>query len=157
MLRAYTLERGLFNTTSHRTKRQHNWQGRAENWRSPSRGKNEAKRNNCVLYETADTSCKNFIMEVVNETWYKEPEDSDTFFTDITALKLFDYLTKLCSGLRTIDAVDIPQMMKTLFSDAKEIPKYINAMEAVQQKSKRAKLIIHDEYTHSVALKLLLQ
>ena len=30
-------------------------------------------------------------------------------------------------------------------------------MEAVQQKSKRAKLVIHEEYMHAVALKLLLQ
>ena len=47
--------------------------------------------------------------------------------------------------------------MKTLFSDAEEIPQLINAMEAAQRKSKRAKLIIHDEYMHAVALKLLLQ
>ena len=30
-------------------------------------------------------------------------------------------------------------------------------MEVAQQKSKRAKLVIHDEYMHAVALKLLLQ
>ena len=53
--------------------------------------------------------------------------------------------------------MDIPQLMKTLFSDAEEIPQLINAMEAAQRKSKRAKLIIHDEYMHAVALKLLLQ
>ena len=30
-------------------------------------------------------------------------------------------------------------------------------MEAAQQKSKRAKLVIHDKYMHAVAIKLLLQ
>ena len=30
-------------------------------------------------------------------------------------------------------------------------------MEVEQRKSKRAKLVIHDEYMHAVALKLLLQ
>ena len=53
--------------------------------------------------------------------------------------------------------MDVPQVMKTLFSDAEGIPQYINAMEAAQQKSKRAKLVIHEEYMHAMALKLLLQ
>ena len=34
-------------------------------------GKHKAKRNDRALYETADTEYKNFIMEVVDETWYK--------------------------------------------------------------------------------------
>ena len=75
-------------------------------------------------------------MEVVDETWYKELEDSDTFYTNFTALKLPDHLTEFCSGLHTVDAVDIPQVMKTLFGDPEGIPKYINVMEAAQQKSK---------------------
>ena len=79
------------------------------------------------------------------------------FYTDVTAHKLFDHLTKFCSGLHTVDAVDIPQVMKTLFSGAEGVPQYINAMKSAQRKSKRAKLVIHDEYMHAVALKLLLQ
>ena len=70
--------------------------------------KHEANRNDRALYKTADTSCKNFIMEVVNETWYKELEDSDTFYTNVTALKLLNHLTKFCLGLQTVNAVDIP-------------------------------------------------
>ena len=31
----------------------------------------KAKQNDRAPYETADTACKNFTMEVVNETWYK--------------------------------------------------------------------------------------
>ena len=57
-------------------------------------GKYEAKRNDCALYETTDTSCKNFIMEVVDKTWYKDLEDPDTFYTNVTALKLLDHLTE---------------------------------------------------------------
>ena len=37
------------------------------------------------------------------------------------------------------------------------MPQFINAMEAAQRKSKRAKLVINDEYLHAVALKLLLK
>ena len=62
----------------------------------------------------------------------KELEDPDTFYTNVTALKLLDHLTEFCSGFHTVDAVDIPQLMKTLFADANGIPQFINTMEAAQ-------------------------
>ena len=96
-------------------------------------------------------------MAVVDETWYKELEDPDTFYTKVTALKFLDYHTEFCSGLHTVDAVDIPQVMKTIFSDAEGIPQFINAMEAAQRKYKSAKLVINDKYLLAVALKSLLQ
>ena len=96
-------------------------------------------------------------MDVVNKTWYKELEDPNTLYTNVTDLKLLEHLTKFCSGIRTVDAVDIPQVMKTFFSDAEGIPQYINVMEAAQIKSKPAKLVITDEYMHKVVLKSLLQ
>ena len=46
-------------------------------------------------------------MEVVDKTCYKELEDPDTFYKNITALKLLEYLTNFCSGLHTVDALDI--------------------------------------------------
>ena len=122
-----------------------------------AKGKHESKRNDRVLYETADTSCKNFIVEVVDKTWYKELEDPDTFYKIVTSLKLLGHLTEFCSGLHIFDAVSIPQVMKMIFSNAKGIPQFINVMEAAQQKYNQAKLVIHDKYMHTVALKSLLQ
>ena len=84
--------------------------------------KHEAWRNDRQLYETADNTCRNFIMAVVDETWYKELKIPDTFYTKVTALKLLDHLTEFCSGIHTVDAVDIPQVIKTLFSYAEGIP-----------------------------------
>ena len=79
-------------------------------------------------------------MEVVDETWCKDLEDPDTFYTNVTALKLLDHLTKCFSGFHTVDAVNIPQVMKNLLSDAYGIPQFINATGAAQQKSKQEKL-----------------
>ena len=56
-----------------------------------------------------------------------------------------------------MDAVDIPQIMKSLYKYLERIPQFINTMDAEQRKSKRAKLVINDDYLHAVALKLLLQ
>ena len=120
------------------------------------KGKHEARRNDRALYKTVDTACKNFITEVADETWYKELKDPDTYYTNVIALKFLDHLTKFCSGLHTVDVVDIPQLMNTLFINADVIPQLINATEAAQRKSKHAKLVIQDEYMHAVALKLLL-
>ena len=80
-------------------------------------GKHKAQRNNRQLYETADNACHSFIMTVVEETCYKELEDPETFDTKVTALKLLDHLTEFCAGLHTVDAVDIPQLMKELYKD----------------------------------------
>ena len=96
-------------------------------------------------------------MAVVGETWYKELEEPDTFNTKVTALKLLDHLTEFCAGLHIVDAVDIPQLMKSLYKDSDGVPQFINAMEAAQSKPKREKLVINDEYLHAVALKYLLQ
>ena len=94
---------------------------------------------------------------MVDETWYKELEDSDTFYTKVTAIKLLEHLTEFCSGLHSVDAVDTPQLMKELCKDSEGVPQFINAMEEAQCKSKRPKLVINDEYLHAVALKLLPQ
>ena len=133
------------------------------NWDVPrtevhqAEGQHEYKQNDRPLYKTADTACKNFIMEVFDKTWYKELEDPDTFYTNFMALKILDHLTIFCSGIHTIDDVDIPQLMKTLFTDTNGIPQFINMMELAQQKSKWTKPSIQDKYMHAVALKSLLK
>ena len=89
-------------------------------------GKHEAKRNDRQLYETADNACCSFIMTVVDETWYKELEDPDTFYTKVTAINLLEHLTEFCAGLHTVEAVDIPQLMKELYKDSDGVPQFIN-------------------------------
>ena len=89
--------------------------------------------------------------------WYKYLEDPDTFYTKVADLKLLDHLIEFCAGLHTVDAVDIPQLIKPLYKYLDGVPQFINVMEAAQRKSKRAKLVINDKYLHAVALKSILQ
>ena len=116
-----------------------------------------AKRNNHTLYKTADTVCKKIIMEVVNKTQYKQIKDPDTFYTNVTALKLLDHLTEFCPVLHTVNAVDIPQLTKMLFFNTVGILQFINVMKAAQRNYKRVKPIIQDEYMHAVEIKYLLK
>ena len=119
--------------------------------------KHEARQNDRQLHKTADSACRSFIMAVVEEMWYKELEDPDTFYTKVMDLKRLNHLTEFCVGVHTVDAVDIPQIMKSLYKYSEGVPQFINAMEEAQRKSKREKIVINDEYLHTVALKLLLQ
>ena len=120
-------------------------------------GNHEAKRNDRSLYDKANSECKNFIMEVVDKTWYKELKNLDTFYMNVTDLKLLDHHTEFFSGFHAINAARIPQLTETLCADADGIPQFINTMEASQKKSKRVKLEVQDEYIHAVELKSLLK
>ena len=113
-------------------------------------GKHEARRNDRQLYKTADNACRSFIVTVVDKTWYKELKDPDTFYTKVTAIKFLEHLTEFCARFRTVDAVDIPQLMKELYMDSDGVPQFINAVEAAQRKSKRVKLVINAEYLQAV-------
>ena len=94
-------------------------------------------------------------MEVFDETWYKDLKETDTFYTNVAALKIPDHLTKFCLGLHTVNAVDIRKLKKTLFDDVDGIPQFINAMEAAHKKSKRAKLTIQEKDMQAVSIKLI--
>ena len=94
---------------------------------------------------------------MVNKTWYEELDDPEKLYTNVTSLQLLDHIIEFYLGLHTVNAMDIPQLITTIFTDVDGIPQFINAMEAVQKKSKREKIVIQDDYMHALALKLLLQ
>ena len=47
--------------------------------------------------------------------------------------------------------------MKELYKDSDGVPQFINAMEEEERKLKRAKLVINDDYLHTIVFKSLLQ
>ena len=51
---------------------------------------------------------------------------------NIMALKILHHLAEFCLGLHTVGAVDIPQLMKMLFTNADGIPQFINEIELAQ-------------------------
>ena len=97
----------------------------------------EAQKPDRALYDAADTGCVNFIISVVDETWYKEVEDADTFYTNVTAQQLLKHLEDHCTGLHEIDSTGIPSVMQTFWTESEGVPQYINRMEAAQKKSVR--------------------
>ena len=81
------------------------------------------------LCSTGKHGTKAFLMANVDETWYQELEDPDTYYTEVTALQLMDHLRLRSGGRHAIDAVDIIAEMGTLFAEAHSIAEYINASD----------------------------
>ena len=90
-------------------------------------------------------------------SWKLSARFGTRIYTNFTDLKLLNHRTEFCSGLHAVDAVDILQLMKTLYSDADGISQFINLIETAQRKSKRAKIEFQDKYMQGVALKSLLK
>ena len=80
------------------------------------------------VYEVADMGTMRFLTMIIDKTWYRELENSETFYIEVTAFKLMDRLLKFSGGCHTIDAVYIMSDMKQYFDEAESIPVYINMM-----------------------------
>ena len=81
-------------------------------------------------------------MTVVDETWYKELEDPDTFYTKVTDIKLLKHLTYFCAGFCTVDVVDIPQLVEDIYKDSDGVPQFINVMEAARNSVRCSRSLI---------------
>ena len=92
-------------------------------------------------------------MANVDETWYWELEDPETYYTGVSALQLMEHLRLRSGGRHAIDAVDIIAETGPLFAEAHSIAEYINAMEELQEKSLRSDLPIADEMLLAIATK----
>ena len=71
-----------------------------------------------------------FLTTTVDEAWYQELENSETFYTEVTAFALMERLCKHSGGRNAIDAVDIMSDMNQYFDDAARISVYINMCES---------------------------
>ena len=113
--------------------------------------KHKERRNDRALYEAANRGACKLIYHAVDETWYQDLKSAMTFYTQVTAKQLLDHLEANCTGLHTIDAVELPSQMKGFYADAEGIPQYIIAMEEAQKKAQRAQLPISDAVLLAIA------
>ena len=116
----------------------------------------ESKHSYRALYDVADTGWVNFIISVVDETWYKELEDAYMLYKNVTAQQLLEHLEDQCTGLHAIDAVYIPFVMQTFWTKAEGLPHYINIMEAAHKKYVRITLPVTDAVMQAIAFRSIL-
>jgi hypothetical protein len=86
-------------------------------------------------FEAAKRGAAKFLREVVDEVWYNDLKDADTFYTKVTANS---------RGLHAIDMISLRTNMHQYYVQADGIPQYIIMLEDAQKKAKKAGMPIAD-------------
>jgi hypothetical protein len=62
-------------------------------------------------YEVVEAGVKAFIEAVVKDTWIRDLRDPETFYSNVTALTLFNHLCNRSGGLHVLDMVSLTIQM----------------------------------------------
>jgi hypothetical protein len=79
-----------------------------------------------------------FLHDVVNEIWYNDLKNADTFYTKVTAINIMALLDATSGGLHALDMISLCTNMMQYYMQADGIPQFIVMMEDAQKKAKRA-------------------
>jgi hypothetical protein len=74
-------------------------------------------------YKAAECGVKVFIKAVINDTWICDLHDSKTFYSNVTALAIFDHLREHSGGLHLLDMVLLIIQMSQYYEGMPDIPK----------------------------------
>jgi hypothetical protein len=96
-------------------------------------------------YKAAERGVKVFIEAVVNNTWIRDLCNAKMFYSNITALDIFNHLHKCSGGLHVLDMVLLTIQMRKYYKGMPDIPEYIFLLEDSQRKAARAHLPITNE------------
>ncbi len=78
-----------------------------------------------------------FLCYVVNEIWYNDLKDAETFFTRVVAIEIMAHLDANSGGLHALDMISLCTNMTQYYAEADGIPQFIVMMEDAQKKVKR--------------------
>jgi hypothetical protein len=98
----------------------------------------KAKLNNYTSFEAAKRGAAKFLREVVDEMWYNDLKNANTFYTKVTARKIIAFLDTNSGGLHAINMISLHTNMLNYYTQADGIPQYINMLEDAQKKATRA-------------------
>jgi hypothetical protein len=96
-------------------------------------------------YEAAERSVKVFIETVVNDTWICDLCNPKKFYSNVTALAIFNHLCKRSGSLHALDMVSLTVQMSQYYKGTPDIPKYIFLLEDAQRKADRARLPVTNQ------------
>ena len=93
-------------------------------------------------YKAAKQGVAKFLRNVVDEIWYNNLKDAETFYMKVTALDIMILLNANSGGLHAVDMISLRTNMKQYYAEADGIPQFIVMMEDAQKKAKRANMPI---------------
>jgi hypothetical protein len=85
-------------------------------------------------YKAAERGVKVFIVVIGNDMWICDLRDPKTFYSNVTALVIFNHLCKHFGGLHVLDMVLLTTQMNQYYKGMTDIPEYIFTLEDAQQK-----------------------
>jgi hypothetical protein len=104
----------------------------------------KARLHDYASYEAAERGVAKFLRDVVDEIWYNDLKDADTFYTKVTAIDIMALLDANSGGLHAVDMISLRTNMTQYYVQADGIPQFIVMMEDAQNKAKRAGMPIAD-------------
>ena len=67
----------------------------------------KARLDDYASYEAAERGAAKCLREIVDEVWYNDLKDADTFYTKVTALEIISFLDANSGGLHAIDMISL--------------------------------------------------
>jgi hypothetical protein len=83
-----------------------------------------------------------FLCNVVDEVWYNNLKNADTFYTKVTVINIMALLDANSRGLHALDMIMLHTNMMQYYVQADGIPQFILMMEDSQKKATRASMPI---------------
>jgi hypothetical protein len=96
-------------------------------------------------YKAAERGVKVFIEAVVNDTWICNLRNPKTFYSNVTALDIFNHLHEHSGGIHALDMVLLTIQISKYYKGMLDIPKYIFLLEDAQRKAARAHLPVSNQ------------
>jgi hypothetical protein len=90
--------------------------------------------NDYSSYKAAKQGVAAFLCDVVNEIWYNNLKNTDTFSTKVMAINIMALLDANSGGLHTLDMITLHTDMMQCYVQVDGIPKFIVMMEDSQKK-----------------------
>lgn len=87
----------------------------------------KSKLEDYANYDAAERGCAKFLHDAINEVWYNNLKDADTFYIQVTALKIITFLDLNSGGLHAVDMISLRTNMHQYYTQADGVPQYINA------------------------------
>ena len=82
----------------------------------------KAVRSDYGLYESAERGARQFILEVVEETYIRDLKHPRFFYTRVTPMEFLNHLQSTCGGLHAIDLLALQITMQTAHKEYDGIP-----------------------------------
>jgi hypothetical protein len=104
----------------------------------------QANLDDYASFEAAKHGAAKFLCKVVNEVWYNDLKNADTFYTKVTARKIIAFLNANNGGLHAINMISLRTNMHNYYTQADGISQYIDMLEDAQKKPTLAGMPIAD-------------